>query len=333
MAWSMREARSELLRCLLEGHERSTSFGQLGSWPRDVIVKFERKAFPEAFSSGGLEALEALRAAALDLLAQGAARVVRHTGALDGEIKELRLGAVELESAYRVAHSDGFVPLAVALGDLVRTVGSLRLGDLPDWMSAFLDAIERSALSGDVRPLGMKRLHFKKERRDLTDALVAACALSRGVSGWERVVSERIFFDSKRLGTIRARVIDLLTRADPRWEGVLPDEATELLEIYGVHRKPGLIRCAGRGELHVGDRRYRIEDFLPTAHLPDAWATAWSDAVLAAGVTQVTTIENEFPFLSYVAESGGPTGLGAAGEIAVYTAGFPAPALVASAVG
>ncbi len=49
-----------------------------------------------------------------------------------------------------------------------------------------------------------------------------------------------------------------------------------------------------------------------------------------SGVHVVTTVENEYPFVSYVEESGGPTGLGANDEVAVYTAGFPTPALMAA---
>jgi hypothetical protein len=49
-------------------------------------------------------------------------------------------------------------------------------------------------------------------------------------------------------------------------------------------------------------------------------------------VQLITTIENEYPFLSYVEEAGGPRSLGARGEVAVYTAGFPTPALVAALV-
>src|SRR3989304_820950 len=41
-----------------------------------------------------------------------------------------------------------------------------------------------------------------------------------GAGAWERVVSESIFADSKRLGELRALVADLLARADPRWRGL-----------------------------------------------------------------------------------------------------------------
>jgi hypothetical protein len=82
--------------------------------------------------------------------------------------------------------------------------------------------------------------------------------------------------------------------------------------------------------MRVAGREYELEDFTPVAHLPDAWSAAWVDALASSGVRVVTTIENEFPFLSYVEEAGGPRCIGARGELAVYTAGFPTPALVAA---
>ena len=46
----------------------------------------------------------------------------------------------------------------------------------------------------------------------------------------------------------------------------------------------------------------------------------------------MTTIENEYPFLSYREQADGPGGLAARGEVAVYTAGFPTPRLVTALV-
>jgi hypothetical protein len=156
-------------------------------------------------------------------------------------------------------------------------------------------------------------------------------ALLEGIApAWERVISEKLFHDSKLLGRVRHHVINLLLRMDPRWDGIPLDDASELLEAYGVRRKPGLLRCAGCGTIRVAGREYRLEDFAPVAHLPDAWSVMWVDALANAGIRAVTTIENEFPFLSYVEEAGGPCGLGARNELAVYTAGFPTPALMAA---
>jgi hypothetical protein len=44
----------------------------------------------------------------------------------------------------------------------------------------------------------------------------------------------------------------------------------------------------------------------------------------------VTTVENEYPFLAYVEESGGADRLAERGQLLVYTAGFPTPALAST---
>jgi len=79
--------------------------------------------------------------------------------------------------------------------------------------------LPRSHRSGiaraDVSALGLQRERFKRERGDVRDALTAAVALAPGASGWERVISERIFGQSKRLAAVRALVLEILLRADP----------------------------------------------------------------------------------------------------------------------
>src|SRR5207249_1580578 len=92
---------------------------------------------------------------------------------------------------------------------------------------------------------------FEPEGREAPADLRAAVALAPGASGWERVISERIFGQSKRLAAVRALVLEILLRADPRWDGVSRDDAGDVLEAYGVRRKAGLIRCAGRGTMEV----------------------------------------------------------------------------------
>jgi hypothetical protein len=325
-------ARRTLLRQLLERYERSTAFGRPAPWPRDVIVRLDARTFPEAFAPDGREALAALREAARALAAGGAARLTVHRGPAAGVPHEVRLGPGEVEAAYRLAAADGgFEPLAAALDALAGHARALRAAaELPPWMERFLARLAEGAAGADLAALGMGRERFKRERREVMDALRAAAALAAGAAGWERVVSERIFGDSKRLGAVRALVVDVLLRADPRWDGIAPDEAAELLEAYGVRRKPGWLRCAGRAALAVSGRTYRLEDFAPTASLPDAWAGAWVEALSSPAVGCITTIENEFPFLAYVEEAGGPEGLGARGEMAVNTAGFPTPVLVES---
>jgi Uncharacterized protein conserved in bacteria C-term(DUF2220) len=321
-------ARQNLLCRLLDKYERGAAFGRPGPWRQDVIVRLDARQFPEAFAPEGREALADLRAAAEDLAREGAVRLVRHRGYAAGLPHEVRIGPDELARAYELAAAFGFRPLGDDLRDLATLVTALCAEPGPEWMAAYLGDLAARLASADLSPLGVQRERFKRERRDVRDALTAAAALARGLAGWERVVSERIFGDSKRLAAVRPQVVDILLRADPRWEGLSRDDAPDLLEVYGVRRKPALLRCAGRATLTVGARVYELEDFAPAAHLPGAWAGAWIDAVAVGPTRRMTSIENETAFLAYVEEAGGPAGLGDRGELAVYTAGFPDPTLL-----
>jgi hypothetical protein len=319
----------ELLARLLSTYERSVSYGRPAPWPRDVIVKVDARTFPDAFAPEGREHRASLVTAAHELEAEGCGRVVHHArGPLSGEPKEIRLGPEQVSRAYEVALGLGYEPLAVGLAALERHATRLSMETAQPWMRAFLEALATGARVADLSAIGMKRERFKREWREVVQALLAAKVLADGIQpAWERVVSERIFKDSKLLARVRALVVAILVRADPRWDGVPPEEAADLLEAYGVRRKPGLIRCAGAATLRVGSGVYRLEDFTPAAHLPDGWADAWVDAIIEADVRVITTVENEYPFLSYIEEAGGPAFLGARAEVVLFTAGFPTPAL------
>jgi hypothetical protein len=324
--------RKALLTQILDAHERSVSFGRPAPWPRDIIVKIDAQTFPEAFAPQGRQARGLLLAAAAELEAGGCVRVVRHArGQLTGDAKEIRVGPAEIARAYEEAERLGYQRLSPVLADLAQHAAALATEPQPDWMRNFLLELAGALSRLDPSILGISRTRFKRDRRALRFALDAAVALAREPEpAWERLMSERLFGDSKLLGRIRPFVVAVLVRADPRWEGVAPEKAADLLEVYGVRRKPGLIHCAGAASLHISGRVYALEDFAPAAHLPDSWSEAWIDALVAAGIQHVTTIENEYPFLSYIEEAGGPQGLASRGEVAVYTGGFPTPRLVST---
>jgi hypothetical protein len=320
----------ELLSRLLESHERSTSYNRSGPWPRDVILKLEARSYPEMFAPDGREKRALIMAAARQLESRGCLRIICHTrGPLAGEPKELRLSPANVKPAYEVAQQFGFEPLATGLSQIEHHAICLAEKTEQSWMRDFLEKFATGVHNADLSISAMQRDRFKREWREFVPALTVASALACGITpAWERIVSERLLRDSKLLGRVRSHVVSVLLRADPRWNGVPLNEAGDLLEVYGVRRKPGLIRCAGVLTLNVGSRVYQLEDFVPVAHLPDAWADRWIEAVLKSTVRILTTVENEYPFLSYVEEAGGPVALGRRGELVVYTAGFPTPALM-----
>lgn len=283
-----------------------------------MILRFQ-EAFPSAFAQEGLEERDALVAEAQDLEREGALRIVWPKGTERFLPSEVRLGPEEVERAYGCA--TGYEALAIGLSALERHLGSM--GEVADWAAAYFARVMEGLRAFDTRALGIAgRDRFKREWRDVRDALTAVAHLSVGSPGLERMVSERIYGDSKRLAQIRARIVALLLEADPSWDQVEAADHATVLAAYGVERKPALIPCAGRGVLRIDGRVIHLEDFRPAAYLPEAWTGALVEAMRERGLARILTIENEYPFLSYVWDRTD------ADELVVYVAGFPTPALV-----
>lgn len=315
-----------ILRTLLEQYERSKSFAAAGTWRRDCILRIDKNSLPDYFAADGRERLAALQLAASTLQKEGAVRLVYVEVFGERRLHEIRLGPSELALAYRVAESFSFLPLATALNQTTSHIEMLlQTRAAAPWMQTYLASISQRLPVGDLRPLGMQRERFKRDLPDVLDALTAAVALSLGVDEWERMLSERLYRNSKRLAAIRSLVAAILVQADPRW---LELDDDDMLPAYGVRRKPGFIACAGGATLSIAGRAYELSDFSPVAHVPDAWAPALTAALASSSIRTITTIENEFPFLSYVEEAGGPVGVMAQGELVVFTSGFPTPRLI-----
>jgi hypothetical protein len=325
-------ARRELLTRLLDTYERSAMYRRAPPWPRQVRVRLDPNTFPEAFAPDGREWLAELQAAADFLERAGAIAVVRSQEGLyqSREPREVRLSPEHVARAYTLASAFEYIPLEVSLKALAEHAAALSDRTSIPWVQSFLSTVSLELARGEGGPLPASRERLKHDWRDWRDALTAMVALAGGERGWERVVSERLFTDSKRLASIRGQVAGLLSRVDPRFAEVAPEDPQEILEAYGIHRRPGLLRCAGCAEMRVGERLYRLEDFSPSAHLPEAWAEAWILGIAKTQVNIITTVENEYPFLAYIEEAGGPCALGERRELVVFTSGFPTPTLSAA---
>jgi hypothetical protein len=69
-------------------------------------------------------------------------------------------------------------------------------------MREFLERLRDGLKEADPSILGMKRERLKREWRNVQPALTASVALAQGITpAWERVVSERLYNDSKLLGS------------------------------------------------------------------------------------------------------------------------------------
>ncbi len=207
-------------------------------------------------------------------------RLVRHRGFAAGVPHELRMGAQEVHRAYQLAAASGFgrSTETCARCALISKRARRRRARVDARLPGHL--AQRRLPRPTSRRSALQRERFKRERRDVLDALTAASPGHR--PGCRRLGARRERAHLRRLeaaGALRALVVSILLRADPRWEALPRDDATDLLESYGLRRKPGLLRCAGRAAMKVGARVYNLEDFAPTAHLPEAWAGAWVDAL------------------------------------------------------
>ncbi|QDE81671.1 Wadjet anti-phage system protein JetD domain-containing protein [Myxococcus xanthus] len=318
---------------MLDDYEKGAKFEQPDA--KDVLVRVDEDTFPEAFRPDGRERLERLHTDVETLAQAGALRVVRQRVRGGGERMELRLGAAEVTRAYAVAVAHGYRPLRAVLDELLTEATRLLAAaavapQAPTWWLQYLGRVQDAARSADLRLIGIAtRSRLKLDWPEVRDALTAANHFSRTVDAWARHESERLFGDSKRLSVIKARVTGILRAADPRWgsdsDQVEPCEPNDVLEAYGVRRRPATLICAGAVPMRVGtggERTYQLADFHPVATLPSGWGVALANGVLDAGIQVVTTIENEYPFLSYIEEAGGPTGLGTRRELVVYTGGF-----------
>ena len=313
-----------LLFGLLDRYERGVCFGQPSGWAREPTLFWDERSFPDAFAPEGYELLTTLSAAAAQLEANGCLRIVRHSrGPLRGEPKELRLGSAQLDAAYRAADSLGYFRLAQAF-EAISSVASVLSG--PGFVFAYFHELVPALRRLDASLLGVSRQRLKLEYPNICRALTAAVALANGVApAYERIISDRIFGNSKTLSRVRDLTASLLVRMDPRWEGVSQISTADLLEAYGVRRRPALIQCAGRGSLHINGRTYELDDFTPVAHLPESWTEAFVEAATNAGLATVTTVENEYPFLSYIESHGGSAAVGSTGELVVYTGRASSP--------
>ncbi len=326
-----------LLGRMLNDYERGAKFERADA--KDVLLRVDERSFPDAFSPDGHEALQLLLVDVSQLERAGALRVARKRLPGGGEQIDLRLGPNEVQTAYNVAGAHGYTPLRERLNILgaetERMIAEAVNGAThPQWWIDYLRGIHEGVQRADIHKLMLaSRERIKDEWSEVRDTLIAANRLAGGVDAWGRHESERLFGDSKRLNAIKARVAAILRKADPRWEGAEPDMVTpdDVLENYGIRRRPVTITCAGSVgiALDVGrERVYQLADFSPVATLPSAWGPALADGVLAGDVRLVTTIENEYPFLSYVEEAGGAAGLAARGEFVLFTSGFVAPHLM-----
>lgn len=306
-------ARQLLLSRLLERYENSQSFGLAAGWKRDVLLRLDEKTLPDQWAAGHAEDMDALLEAAVTLEVEGVVRLDRQKRSQVPAM--LRVGEREIAALLEAVETAGVRTLQHSLG-LLAEHAARQAEDLtvPPAVREFCEQVAHDARASRTDLLVADRRSFHRSTYAWLDALSAAMKIAGGLSGYQRVVSQRIFRDSKRLATIEGRVLHVLRTA------VGPADAASL-EEFGVQRTPRYLAIAATVEVMIGEARHRLADHEPHAWVPESWADGMRKAVLTAGVRQITTIENYTPYLAYVEDMGGAAGLARRSEAVIYTAG------------
>lgn len=208
------------------------------------------------------------------------------------------------------------------LGRTPRETSRSRLGALleaqtsrPGWHARAMELLrERFHKGGSVAPLV---LDDPGMNADLLHLLGAVADLE--VPTLERMLSVRVFGDSKRAEALRGKVVSVLRDASPEWS----DPAIEnwsVLQAHLVDRVPEYVAVAGPLVLEVNGKEIAMGDFLPSVGLSAAMLRAVRVARCEA--SYLLTIENPASFTELL--SCRPSDV-----VVVNTFGFASPAVLA----
>jgi hypothetical protein len=315
-----------LLTGLLRAVERSSAYRTPETWTKPVIVRWDTAWALDPVPEDA-ERLRAQRSAAAALQRAGAGTVTYDKPPHDDRPRTIRCGPREFSVLLGLARAQGIIPLADVLDEVRAAWGAMRATPsevLPEWWRDYearlSTALEQPAPTG----IGIGVDRIADDWVDWIDSVRAARGIASGVSGFERVVSERLLGHSKRLATLRRTVAAHLRAADPQWAGRPEEPPAAVLLLYGVRRMPTMLDIAGPVRVEADGSRLDISRIEGLVRCPGAWAAAIAAAASTSEIRVVTTIENETSAWAYVEEMGGPAGLGARRELVLYTSGFAA---------
>lgn len=198
-------------------------------------------------------------------------------------------------------------PKSERMAQLVALLGTV--ADPVPWVKACLDWAAARVSRGQ-KPLPLD-WDAPGEARDVLIALAALAKLPEATL--ERVLSTRVFGDSKRFEAIRPKVVRLLAQF---WPGADAVEDSDLLRAIGVDRAPEYVPVAGP---IVIDRTLDLAGVPFSVALP---APVLRTAAFGhSGAAAVVTIENETSFAQWLEVR--PPDI-----IAVLTGGFPSRAVL-----
>ena len=297
----MHPVASQLLRKLLEQADRGG---------RPTVAISERSA-REYFQLAAPSDRELIHAALANAEAAGAVTLDWGRGAASRDLIRIRLA-----DADRLAEHLGAPRAAQLAARIEHDIGPL-LRDAPDWLrTALEDALARWRRGANA--FGLPPADIDAARRLFRVACAIAAGEHRDLD--LRRFSVRVLGDTKAVERLLGRLAGLLRR-NPEWAEI--DDDNQLYQALGLEKFPPAVFIRGALRLRYGLKAAHARDW-DLAPLQPYVAIA-PDAVHAVNIgatpPYLLTIENLASFQRQVREV-------VDGGLVLYTAGFPAPALV-----
>lgn len=272
-----------------------------------VRIRIDESHFPDYWDQHDVrERLEA-NAALLELERLGLVRLHWQKFEEKNWLSAVDLVSEQIGSIYAVLRRTPRTQQETALCNLLaeQTPVSGWHADFLNWVQAQLSK------SLSIAPLD---LQDPRKNADLLLAISTIAQLDEPVL--ERILSIRLFNDSKRLETLLDAILLVLRRHDPD-ASLYGKDMNALLLAHHVAQVPEHILVAGPLILQTKDACLDIAPFKPSVAI--SAATLHNATSITCAARQVITIENATSFSEFAA-------IGPKGTLLVFTSGFASPA-------
>lgn len=276
---------------------------------RVVRVRLDESHFPDYWDQHDVrERLEA-NAALLELERLGLVRLHWQKFEEKNWLSAVDLVSEQLGSIYAVLRRTPRTQQETALRNLLA-----EQTPVPGWHADFLNWV-KAQLS---KSLSIAPLDFQDSKKNANLLLAISTIAQLEEPVLERILSIRLFNDSKRLETLLDAILLVLRRHDPD-ASLYGKDMNALLLAHHVARVPEHILIAGPLVLQTKDACLDTAPFKPSVGI--SAATFHNATSISCAARQVLTIENATSFSELAA-------IGPEMTLLVFTSGFASPAIL-----
>jgi hypothetical protein len=274
-----------------------------------VRMRIDESHFPDYWNQHDVRERREVNAALLELERLGLVRLHWQKFEEKNWLSAVDLVSEQIGSIYDILKRTPYAQQETALRSLLA-----EQIPIPGWHADFLDWVHTQlSRSRSIAPLD---LQDPQKNANLLIAISTIAQLDEPVL--ERILSIRLFNDSKRLETLLDAILLLLRRHDP--DATLYGKDTNaLLLAHHIARVPEHILIAGQLELQMKDAFLAIAPFKPSVAI--SAATLHNATSITCAARQVITIENATSFSELAA-------IGPDRTLLVFTSGFASPAIL-----